>query len=480
MLGQRGRNKQTSFMIGVRSLSRGDLAVRQRLKVHSQNLAVASVVPHSPRRRELFCLSKRLSELREFHRSTNSSSARSEASEILKGVAPFSVDDDSSFIVSQRMLRAIAYFELFDLPIKESLVWLHAKHTYLLDAQALSSFAVMIPQLHLTNATDVVRVLMPRMAQLADDFHHHEAAGLLELICTFAGAEARTSQLLAVLEERIARNLEDSPPADILELIRSCALTSRQRAAAMLVREDKRIADAIAGSSKAQQPSLVMAACRATTAASYGPRSIMSAITRSAVERVKDLRPQQISLVMKALQATSYRHERAMLRLSTEQLLRGAEQTPGTALATLQCLAHFYVSDKEIFEGLLGNVVNDLNGVQTAEWMSTFARARIASPVLFDKPLVHFARDAQRQSCNSVQRVLCSVVELGLFDRALAQPHVEKLLDFLEVNSDRLDPEGRVAVVEACAAIGDQCVTSALGEKARIVGQSLKSSTVSA
>jgi hypothetical protein len=180
--------------------------------VHLQDLLVSSQ-PQRRKRGDLVAST----ELQRTHQQLNQEAVvrRNAALALIAPLKPWCVEEDPNFIHAQRVLRAMAQFELSSAvpSLLQPLLDLHLKHTYLMDAQSASSFMAVLLKLHRWMAEErnsgaaaaakvtsqvesgrtaqqqvsqqvihAIGVMLPRLAQIVDELTPREMSTVLECI----------------------------------------------------------------------------------------------------------------------------------------------------------------------------------------------------------------------------------------------------------------------------------------------------------
>eukprot|EP00796_Vickermania_ingenoplastis_P001515 gene1515-900_t len=98
---------------------------------------------------------------------------------------PLSSDEDPHFVLSTRALRIAAQLEAQNHPLTFALLNHCTKHSYLLDGYSLVKLLQALRALNHPQSADALRILLPRLEQVADELTAAEAAGLLQIIAHF-------------------------------------------------------------------------------------------------------------------------------------------------------------------------------------------------------------------------------------------------------------------------------------------------------
>lgn len=338
-----------------------------RSKYHHQNLAVHN--EQIQRNNFLVKNSQMLMTIRQDDMRSKSFERAAQAKSLISNIRPFSIDDDPQFIFSQRILRAIAHFGLEHMPLTQSLVELHTKHTFMMDAQAVSSFCAIIQRLTIRDKADVVEKMKGRIKQVADDFNSMECGFVMKVV-----SSPDVSQQLACSALLHSCDLDGHTMTDLI--LSTCKVDAHF---ALEQRVDT-IFEWIEGPAFTRE-SLQSLVHLFQSCGTLVPRRLVASLL-SVIQRtfLTDMSVREAIEILNMLRHTSYRHERLSFRLVSRVC-----QAPSSndALTALRELSHFYFINDEVYFAL----ASAANATNVAAMCECFSRVRLSPIALFGGPL---------------------------------------------------------------------------------------------
>jgi hypothetical protein len=292
----------------------------------------------------------------------------------LQSIHPFSVEDDPNFVFSQRILRAIAHFKMEQLPLTNSLVHLHLKHTFLMDAKAVSAFIGVLQRLEIDFKNLAFEKLEGRVEQLCDDFSAREVGVVL---CAFS-----SPALAAKMTDSALKSMGDLGGEDLVELLLPIAMIDPISGRLAVEQQSETLVSWVEGPQFAAEHVIPTARLIEACGESVCRRLIVALLSTVQRRLLDDLNMDGNLALLKMVQNLSFRHERVMLRLAS-RVCHDERCTRHTALAALRCLAHFFVAAPQLYDELAAFC----SGKEVAAMSDCFCKARLEPTVLFRKPL---------------------------------------------------------------------------------------------
>jgi hypothetical protein len=316
------------------------------------------------------------------------------AKTLLLGIQPFGVDDDPQFIFSQRILRAISHFKLEEMPLTQSLVELHTRHTFMMDAQAVSSFCAILQRLRIPDKKNILEKIKGRVEQVAEEFNALECGIVLRSM-----SSPQISQRLSCTALLFAADLDGRALVDLmLSMSKGDTLGSLNLHVHCVV---EWIEGPTFSAEDIHATSQLLQSC-----GSAAPRrpiaSLLSVIQRNFVT---DLTAEDAVVVLNMLRLTSYRHERLSLRLASRVC---QFQKSSDALAAMQSLSHFYFANHEVFCALSSMA----EAQDVCAMCECFYQVRLSPQLLFGEPLRELCGSLFQVHSNDLMHILLAALNL--------------------------------------------------------------------
>lgn len=388
---------------------------RLRLKFHQQHLSVEQPLLSSASQR-LVSQTRQLSQLRTTHKVNRTQDAATKARSILTSIRPFAVDDDPNFVHAQRILRAAAYFKCSELPIVASLVELHLRHTFLLDAQAAASFVTLLRQLRIANLDELLQTLYPRVVELGGTFNTAESV----IILTAYGGEEKLADIVG---SHLLRYGDDLPVSNLLEVVESLFASCPEQCRILLARRSEDVVNYV---QQGHSEDVMVLICRSLSTAGAGlPRNVVNAVADVVLSSSARCSPAAAAVYLDLQRASSHRHERLTKRLCTE-LLTSSASTAAHALSALSCLAHFYIGDSQLVVSLLQHA--EFTSDQFVEALWHCHTMRVVSPPLYASCVKRTALACTALPTVSLARVVICAAAAKVWESAVAKEDLSAVL----------------------------------------------------
>lgn len=149
-----------------------------------------------------------LNSLRLQHQRTFDPLLKSQAVQLLHTLPVLSTDEDPHFVVSLHALRAAAYFNAAQAPTTFALLNHFTRHTFLLDGNNVYRLLLSLAELRHPQTAEVLQILLPRIRQVAtDDVTAVEATTILRVLHQFGVDDDEVAEALGTVMARTVSSL---------------------------------------------------------------------------------------------------------------------------------------------------------------------------------------------------------------------------------------------------------------------------------